>query len=53
VSYRFAVRQGTDPEDAEIMMSRKAADDEPFSALAFKIMTDQFVGTLTFIRVYR
>ena len=31
---------------------RKAGDDEPFSALAFKIMTDPFVGTLTFFRVY-
>ena len=31
---------------------RKASDDEPFAALAFKIMTDPFVGTLTFIRVY-
>ncbi|PCH56307.1 MAG: elongation factor G [Legionellales bacterium] len=31
---------------------RKPSDDEPFSALAFKIMTDPFVGTLTFFRVY-
>lgn len=31
---------------------RKAADDEPFAALAFKIMTDPFVGQLTFFRVY-
>lgn len=31
---------------------RKPADDEPFSALAFKIMTDPYVGTLTFFRVY-
>ena len=31
---------------------RKSSDDEPFAALAFKIMTDPFVGTLTFIRVY-
>ena len=31
---------------------RKASDDEPFSALAFKIATDPFVGTLTFFRVY-
>ena len=31
---------------------RHATDDEPFSALAFKIATDPFVGTLTFIRVY-
>ncbi len=31
---------------------RKASDDEPFAALAFKIATDPFVGTLTFFRVY-
>jgi elongation factor G len=31
---------------------RKPGDDEPFAALAFKIMTDPFVGTLTFFRVY-
>ena len=31
---------------------RHAKDEEPFSALAFKIMTDPFVGQLTFIRVY-
>jgi len=44
--------QGTDPEDAEIKMERKADDNEPFSALGFKIMTDPFVGQLIFIRVY-
>ncbi|OGF14240.1 MAG: translation elongation factor G [Candidatus Eisenbacteria bacterium RBG_16_71_46] len=33
-------------------VSRKPADDEPFSALAFKIMTDPYVGRLTFLRVY-
>ena len=33
-------------------MTRKADDKEPFSALAFKIMADPFVGQLTFIRVY-
>jgi elongation factor G len=32
--------------------SRRPADDEPFSGLAFKIMTDPFVGQLTFVRVY-
>jgi elongation factor G len=36
----------------EALVERKAADDAPFSALAFKIMTDPFVGQLTFIRVY-
>lgn len=39
-------------EDGETVATRKASDDEPFSALAFKIATDPFVGTLTFFRVY-
>jgi len=40
-------------DDAEgTEAERKASDDEPFSALAFKIATDPFVGTLTFFRVY-
>jgi elongation factor G len=43
--------QGVLP-DGETVESRKSADDEPFSALAFKIATDPFVGSLTFIRVY-
>jgi elongation factor G len=38
--------------DGEKELTRKASDDEPFSALAFKIMTDPFVGSLTFARVY-
>ncbi|MFN7551565.1 MAG: elongation factor G [Pseudomonadota bacterium] len=42
--------RGTDERDQEIC--RKAADDQPFSALAFKIATDPYVGTLTFFRVY-
>ena len=33
-------------------ITRKSSDDEPFSALAFKIMNDPFVGSLTFMRVY-
>ena len=33
-------------------VERNSSDDEPFAALAFKIMTDPFVGTLTFVRVY-
>lgn len=41
---------GTDDNDNEA--SRQASDDEPFSALAFKIASDPFVGTLTFFRVY-
>ena len=39
-------------EDGETLASRKADDKEPFAALAFKIATDPFVGTLTFFRVY-
>ena len=39
-------------EEDEESDSRKSSDDEPFAALAFKIATDPFVGTLTFIRVY-
>ena len=39
-------------EEEEESDSRTSSDDEPFSALAFKIATDPFVGTLTFIRVY-
>jgi elongation factor G len=42
--------QGEDDDGAPA--SRRAADDEPFSALAFKIMTDPYVGQLTFFRVY-
>jgi len=38
--------------DGETAMERVSSDDEPFSALAFKIMTDPFVGTLTFCRIY-
>jgi len=38
--------------DGETVESRNAADDAPFSALAFKIMNDPFVGTLTFARIY-
>ena len=42
--------KGTDLNGKEI--ERKPADDQPFSALAFKVMTDPFVGRLTFFRVY-
>jgi elongation factor G len=41
------MKMGTDEP-----VTRKASDDEPFAALAFKIMTDPFVGSLTFARVY-
>ncbi|HEV7677767.1 MAG TPA: elongation factor G [Candidatus Dormibacteraeota bacterium] len=43
--------EGTDPKSGDVKV-RTVDDDEPFSALAFKIMTDPFVGTLTFFRVY-
>ena len=43
---------GTDMDDATIEMKRQPKNDEPFSALAFKIMTDPHLGKLTFIRVY-
>jgi elongation factor G len=44
---------GLDPNaKEETLVERPAADNAPFSALAFKIMTDPFVGQLTFIRVY-
>jgi elongation factor G len=41
------VKPGSDEE-----VERKSSDDEPFAALAFKIMSDPFVGTLTFARIY-
>ncbi|MCW8917134.1 MAG: elongation factor G [Magnetovibrio sp.] len=41
------VKMGTEDE-----IERKSSDDEPFAALAFKIMNDPFVGSLTFVRVY-
>ena len=44
--------KGTDPDDPEKEMERHPSDDEPFSALAFKIMVDPFVGKLAFFRVY-
>ena len=44
--------KGVDPDDPEKELERHPSDDEPFSALAFKIMTDPFVGKLAFCRVY-
>jgi len=43
--------QGTKPGKDDVL-ERKPSDDEPFSALAFKIMTDPYVGKLTYLRVY-
>ncbi len=43
---------GTKPEDSDSEITRLPEDTEPFSALAFKIMTDPYVGKLTYMRVY-
>ena len=43
---------GLDPKDNDVEKYRKPELDEPFSALAFKIMTDPYVGKLTYMRVY-
>jgi len=47
-----AAIQGHLPHHDDTHADRKASDDEPFAALAFKIMTDPYVGRLTFFRVY-
>lgn len=44
--------KGVSVDDPEEQMVRESSDDEPFSALAFKIMNDQHVGSLTFCRIY-
>ena len=44
-------QKGIDPRTGAVI-EKKASDDEPFSALVFKIATDPFVGTLTFFRIY-
>ena len=44
--------KGVHPDDEERIEDRPADDNAPFSALSFKIATDPFVGTLTFVRVY-
>jgi elongation factor G len=43
---------GFNPRDEEEVLTREASDDEPFSALAFKIMSDPHVGKLVYFRVY-
>ncbi|WP_294703969.1 elongation factor G [uncultured Fusobacterium sp.] len=47
-----AMVRGTDMKDPSIEIDREMADEAPFAALAFKVMTDPFVGKLTFFRVY-
>ena len=44
--------KGTDVDDESKELTRESSDKAPFSSLAFKIMTDPFVGALTFFRVY-
>ncbi|KAL4427466.1 hypothetical protein ABPG77_000755 [Micractinium sp. CCAP 211/92] len=44
--------RGSAVDDAEKEMTRKSSDEEAFSGLAFKIMTDPYVGSLTFVRIY-
>ncbi|MEN8235778.1 MAG: elongation factor G [Actinomycetota bacterium] len=44
--------EGFKPGKEEVRLERVSSDDEPFSALAFKIMTDPYVGKLTYFRVY-
>ncbi len=44
--------KGTDPDNNDEPIERKASDTEPFAALAFKVATDPFVGQLIFFRVY-
>ncbi len=46
------VIKGTDVKDSEKVVELPIGDDAPFAALAFKVMTDPFVGRLTFFRVY-
>ncbi len=43
--------KGVQPDSAEVI-TRRSSDDEPLAALAFKVMTDLFVGSLTFVRIY-
>lgn len=44
--------KGTDVKNEELEITREISDNSPFAALAFKVMTDPFVGRLTFFRVY-
>ena len=44
--------EGVDPKDEETKLERNPSDEEPFSALAFKLQDDKFVGQLAFFRVY-
>jgi len=43
---------GCDVDDTEVKITRKKIDSEPFCGIAFKIATDPFVGSITFVRIY-
>jgi elongation factor G len=43
---------GRDPANESVQVTRSASEDEPFCALAFKVQTDSYVGTLTYLRIY-
>jgi elongation factor G len=47
-----AIEGHSEDDSASTTLIRHASDDEKFAALAFKLMTDPFVGQLTFVRVY-
>ena len=44
--------EGMDPKDEEVTLTRKPSPEEPFSALAFKVVSHPFFGRLTYVRVY-
>ena len=47
-----AMVEGRDPKNPDVEIDREMSDEAPFASLAFKVMTDPFVGKLTFFRVY-
>jgi elongation factor G len=50
--YDVPATEGLDPDDETKTLVREPKDTSPFCALAFKVMTDPYMGTLTFLRVY-
>ena len=44
--------QGTDPKDDSLILERHPGDEQPLSALAFKVVTDPYVGKLIYVRIY-
>ncbi|MGF1505453.1 MAG: elongation factor G [Anaerolineae bacterium] len=44
--------RGVDPDDEDVTLERSSSDEEPLSALVFKIVTDPYVGRLSYVRVY-